>query len=78
MRASIPAERRSRSIPAPALRLCRPNRRLQASAIDHKQRWELAVVPVIPVSLAVQLCLALVALGLLVFAMAAMQQLWNR
>ena len=42
------------------------------------QRCELAVVPVIPVSLAVQLCLALVALGLLVFAMAAMQQLWNR
>ncbi len=36
------------------------------------------MVPVIPVSLAVQLCLALVALGLLVFAMAAMQQLWNR
>ena len=78
MRASIPAERRSRSIPAPALRLCRPNRRLLASAIDHKQRWELAVVPLIPVSLAVQLCLALVALGLLVFAMASLQQRWNR
>jgi hypothetical protein len=42
------------------------------------QRWELAVVPVIPVSLAVQLCLALVALGLLVFAMASLQQRWNR
>lgn len=78
MRTSIPAEHRSRSIPAPTLRLCRPNRRRPASAIDHRQRCELAVVPVIPVSLAVQLCLALVVLGLLVFAMAAMQQLWNR
>lgn len=73
-----PTERRSRSIPAPALRLCRPNRRRPAKAIDHRQRCELVVVPVIPVSLAVQLCLALVVLGLLVFAMAAMQQLWNR
>jgi len=33
---------------------------------------------VIPVSLAVQLCLTLVVLGLLVFVVAALQQLWNR
>lgn len=78
MRAFTPAERRSRSIPAPVPRLCRSNRRLPAGGIDHRQRWELAVVPVIPVSLAVQLCLALVVLGLLVFAMASLQQLWNR
>jgi hypothetical protein len=33
---------------------------------------------VIPVSLAAQLSLALVILGLLVFAMASLRQLWNR
>ena len=78
MRAFSPTERRSRSIPAPTLRLCRPNRRRPASAIDHRQRCESAVVPVIPVSLAVQLSVALVAAGLLVFAIASLQQLWKR
>jgi hypothetical protein len=33
---------------------------------------------VIPVSLAVQLSLTLVAIGLLVFAIASLQQLWKR
>ncbi|MEY4359940.1 MAG: hypothetical protein RLZZ631_1426 [Cyanobacteriota bacterium] len=36
------------------------------------------MVPVIPVSLAVQLSVALVAAGLLVFAIASLQQLWKR
>jgi hypothetical protein len=36
------------------------------------------MVPVIPVSLAVQLCVTLVAAGLLVFAIASLQQLWKR
>ncbi|WP_438981858.1 hypothetical protein [Vulcanococcus sp.] len=37
-----------------------------------------AVIPVIPVSLAVQLCAALIAAGLLVFVLASLQQLWKR
>ena len=49
-----------------------------ASCVDHRQRCEPAVVPVIPVSLAVQLSVALVAAGLLVFAIASLQQLWKR
>lgn len=48
------------------------------SCVDHRQRCELAVVPVIPVSLAVQLSVALIAAGLLVFAIASLQELWKR
>ena len=78
MRVSRPGERRRRSIAAPTRRSRRPNRRRRPRGIDHRQRCERAVVPVIPVSLAAQLSLALVVLGLLVFAMASLRELWNR